>query len=206
MLAGENMTPKEIIDKINKLSKEVFEFDFQEYLLDSKRDFWGLTIDNINFKHNVLFGNPDSDIVNQVNRIFQQNREDARCEAGYRVDVGSYFRNTKIQADVFLINLDRLNDSIENLDALLLHELCHMVIDSKMIEKKLAHYVNSKDIYHGKRLYKKTDRYNERYTRHTEEFCIILSAASQRAGCIYEHYNGRWDVIDRAMKHGDISR
>jgi hypothetical protein len=72
------MTPKEITDKINKLSNEVLEFNFQEYIIDVKREFWGLTIDNINFKHDVLFGNPDSDFLNQVNDIFQRDRERMR--------------------------------------------------------------------------------------------------------------------------------
>ena len=198
------MTSKEIIEKIYIFAKDIFGFDFQEYLLGSKRDFWGLTIDNINFKHDVFFGNPDSDFLNQLNTIFQRFREKARCEAGYKVDVGSHFGNTNIHADVFLINPDRLNDSIEDLEALILHELCHMVIDSKIIKKDLVHYTNSKDAYHGIKLYKKTDQENERYTKHTEEFCIVLSAASQKAACKYEQYRDRWDVINRAMKHGDI--
>jgi hypothetical protein len=118
--------------------------------------------------------------------------------AGYRVDVGGHFRELSIDADVFLLNINNLSDGKEEIDSLLIHELCLMVLDSNNIDK-IKITTNQKDRYHGGKLHKRTDGDNVHITKHTIEFCNLLSAASNIAAIKYPVFNDRWGCINSAM-------
>lgn len=193
---------EEFRTRIYVLALEVFGLDFDDYLQShDNRAFWGITIESDVFKHNPLFGDPDPRFLTVANDFFQNSR---RCsEAGYKVDLGktAMFKELNLNADVFLINPERLADDILDLDALIIHELCHTVCDSGI---NLGVVLAKDDLYHGKKLYHKTDIENMNVTKHTEEFCNILAAAAAKAAKVLDGFKDRWDVINRAMKHGDI--
>jgi hypothetical protein len=76
-----------------------------------------------------------------------------------------------------------------------------MIIDSSSLNEIDA-IIGEKDKYHGGKLYKKTDIENERITRHTVQFCNLLSTACEIAAKKYPNeFNDRWDCINSAMRY-----
>lgn len=190
-------------DRIYHLAKEAFRINFDEYLRRKKnRSFWGITIENDKFQHNALFGNPDPRFLSIANQAFKGHKN--QSEAGYRVDLGSVttFASLGLNADVFLINPERLSDEQLNLDALIIHELAHMVVDADLTSQ-IASKPTRKTTEIGNKMYKGTDREVMHITKHTKEFCLVLASAAtlcwKKLG-----YKDAWDVVARAMKHGDL--
>ncbi len=164
----------EIKNRIYKYAAEIFCLDFDSYLKENNRNLYGVLINPEKKKFEHLFGDMPDNFLPTINTQFHD------TIAGYRVNVGGHFITIDVNADVFLINKNNINDPEKETDALIIHELCHMIIDSNSLEK-INFQINSKDIYHGNKLYKKTDYVNQRITRHTEEFCHILAAGWGRA-------------------------
>lgn len=144
------------------------------------------------FEH--LFGDFPDNFLTTINKQFHD------TVAGYRVDVGAHFYELNINADVFLLNLHNLSDSEKEIDSLLIHELCHMVIDSNSLEKTTI-IISEKDWYHGNKLHKKTDVENERITKHTIDFCNLLTTVSEIASTKYSLFQDRWGCINSAMRY-----
>ncbi len=192
-------------DRIKLLAKLVFDFEFDQYLSRDNRCFWGITIDQKKHAHEVLFDNPHPKFLEIINEIYQKAGDKNNAEAGYRTSVGAlpFLSRFKLNADVFLINRERLADNELDLDALLIHELCHMVIDSGMIHH-VGLSISNDDKECGDRLYQKTDYWIAHTTRHDKLFCQLLCAAARKAFFELKKYSSCEDIIRRAMKHGDM--
>jgi len=184
----------DIQKRIYQLAIDVFGFDYGTYLEATGRVLLGVAINPEKREFEHLFGDFPDNFLPTINKQFHDTK------AGYKVDVGGHFPELGINADVFLLNVRNIDDSEKEIDTLLLHELCHMVLDSNgLSDAKIT--VDEKDKYHGNKLYKKTDVENENRTKHTEEFCELLSAASDIASKKYSVFQDRWDVINSAMRH-----
>ena len=84
-------------------------------------------------------------------------------------------------------------------DSLLIHELCHLLIDSGSING-IKTKITEKDKYHGSKLYRKTDQEHEQLTKHNLEFCILLAAAGEAAGQVHVEFKDRWDLINSSIR------
>ena len=184
----------DIENRIYQLASEIFGFSYQEYNETTGRVLLGVVINPEKMVFEHLFGSFPDNFLTIINKQFHD------TVAGYRVDVGAYFQELNINADVFLLNMNNLSDSEKEIDSLLIHEICHMVLDSNSLDKTTI-TINKKDKYHGNKLYNRTDVENERITKHTNEFCNLLSSASEVASTIYHVFLDRWDCINSAMRY-----
>lgn len=184
----------DIEQRIYKLAIDIFDFDYKKYTKATGRVLLGVVINSEKKKFEHLFGDFTDNFLPTINRQF--------CDtiAGYRVDVGAYFSELGMNADVFLLNVKNITGSEKEIDSLLIHELCHMVLDSNSLNETTV-TVNENDRYHGNKLYRKTDVENERITKHTKEFCNLLSAASEIATRKCSVFIDRWDCINTAMRY-----
>ena len=186
--------PLDIENKIYELAIDIFGFDYHKYRINTGRVLLGVLINPQLKKFEHLFGSfPDNFLVT-INKQFHD------TVSGYGVNIGASFHELEIQADVFLLNTNNLNDGVKGLSSLIIHELCHMVLISGEINNTNI-TIGSKDKYHGNKLYKQTDTINEGITRHTNDFCILLAAASEIAAQKYTLFNDRWDCINSAMRY-----
>jgi hypothetical protein len=193
-------------NSLHEIAKDIFGFDMETYLLENKRKLWGITIETKSYEHHALFGDPDPSFLKEASELYRKAGDKYNAEAGYKVNVGKIpsFSHLNINADVFLINPERLKNNISNLTALLIHELCHMVIESELI-KDIPLKIDKEAMQCGEEIYNKTDKLNENVTKHYLVFCQILAIASHKTQFIYNRlYTDKWDVIKRAMRHGDI--
>jgi hypothetical protein len=85
-------------------------------------------------------------------------------------------------------------------DTILLHELCHWVIDAKQLPMMTLR-LNSGDRYHGEKLFGRTDKDNQNETRHTEEFCILLAGSARRLAELRPSLGDRDDILSNAMRY-----
>ena len=176
---------------MKSICKEVFGIDFDKYLADhGNRALFGLLIDNDARKFEAFFGNPPA-------QLMAATFYDAL--SGYAVDVAKQVAGLKINADVFLVSKKLLEEDDKEFDPIVLHEVIHMVIDSRVLPDVWKN-LDATDQYHGNKLYKKTDTQNEKRTRHTEQFCALPAYAAQLLAELKNTYEDRWDVINRAMR------
>lgn len=180
--------------RIYQLAIDIFEINYEKYLEVTERVLLGVAINSEKREYEHLFGDLPDNFLSTINKQFVD------AIAGYRVDVGAHFPELGIKADVFLLNVRNIHDSEKEIDSLLIHELCHMVLDSKGLSGAKVS-ADVKDQYHGDKLYKKTNTKNENITKHTKEFCDLLSAASEIASKTYPVFQDRWDVINNAMRY-----
>lgn len=184
----------DIEKRIYQLATDIFGFTYQNYTKSTGRILLGVAINPEKREFEHLFGDFPDNFLPTINKQFHD------TIAGYRVDVGTFFPGLDIDADVFLLNVNNLADSEKEIDSLLIHELCHMIIDSNSINATAITFTE-KDRYHGNKLYKKTDVENEHTTKHTEEFCNLLAAVSDIASKKMEGFRYRSDWINSAMRY-----
>lgn len=183
-------TAEYLRDRIISLAKDVFNIDFNEYLKShSDREFWGAVIDKDKCEYRGLFGNPDKKFIEIANNNFYG------TEAGYCVDVANKFDDLNVNADVFFINQDRLKDTELDLEALIIHEICHMVIDAN-----IRFRIKPEDELNGIKQFEKLDKFLQDNPTHDLHFYKVLAAAAREASSIYD-YKDSFDVMNRAMKY-----
>lgn len=180
--------------RIYQLATDLFDFNYKNYTKVTGRELLGVKINPEKGKFEHLFGDFPDNFLLTINKQFHD------TIAGYRVDVGAYFPELNIKADVFLININNLAEGENDIDSLLIHELCHMVLDSNSLNDTSIN-ICEKDKFHGNKLFKKTDSENVRVTKHTEEFCNLLSAVSDKVPIKMNVFNDRWDCINSAMRY-----
>lgn len=182
-----------------RLAEDVFGFSFVEYLTrHGGRLLYGYLIDAENRRVEPLFGEPPAELTETINSRFVDSK------AGYRVDISGVFPSVRVNADVLLVAKDLVSASEVSLDTILLHELCHMLIDSK--HRSVVDFaIDKKDRYYGEKLFRKTDFENQTVTKHTREFCDLLAAAAQRLSELRHGFKDRAEVIQSAMRY-DLRR
>jgi hypothetical protein len=177
------------------IAADAFSFSFDDYSRRTNgRVLYGLLIDTDVNRLEALFGDPPQALMHAVN-----GRPIIDSKAGYRVDVAAVFPDVGVNADVLLLSKVALEFPRRALDALLLHEACHLVIDSGSLGYIAA--MDAKAAYYGDKLYKKTDTENERITKHTPEFCRILAGGAERLRLARpDVFADRWDALLESMQ------
>jgi hypothetical protein len=173
-----------------RIARDVFNFDFDDYLKENNRELFGITINADANRYDKLFGNIPENLLAAINTRFNNH------PAGYKVNVASTFETIETNTDLLLVRNDILFGDMKLLDALLLHELCHAVIDSSYIEK-LNVKRNVTDDKQGEKLFEYVmpdDNF------HDLEFCQLLSYAANIYKNVDSRFKNRQDVIDYAMK------
>lgn len=151
-----------LVNRLIDISKIAFDFDFNKYLEDNVKSILVFKIHKARKKYSLLFGDDIDNILECAN----SNYVDA--QAGYKVNVNDYFRKQS-KCDVFLISDEVLKSTPLHIDAIITHELAHMLIDSN------NQPVVSQEVKEmAKKLYNATDIENEKITRHNEEFCQLV--------------------------------
>lgn len=182
-------------DLICHYSTELFNLNFDDYLRQhDDRTVIGVMINPTEKKFEELFGEFPDNFLSTINKDFHVSK------AGYRVDIGAHFPDLEINSDVFLLNKELVDEPPESIDSLIIHELCHLMIDAKLLNDCEIPF-GKKDKYHGQKLYKKTDIINVHRTRHDEEFCTLLAYACEIAAQKSELFDDRWSAIDLAMRY-----
>lgn len=125
---------------------------------------------------NRLFGAiSDGDLVTFSEKAFANN-----FRAAFGVSAKVPAPTVSCDFDVLVIREDTLALPAIELDALLLHELCHWYIDADLqMTTPMPCCVDA--LRRGSDLYNRTDSYREYETRHTLSFCQLLCEASIRA-------------------------
>lgn len=179
--------------RIFELSQTVFGFDFVTYLKENKKSLFAVKINPDLKTYEEICGEIPVAFMNKINSNFVES------EAGYSYNIHKVLPGIDIVSDLFLIHGERLEDNQEKLDAIIIHELCHLMIEScNVINTSLV--MDDAAKYLGKKLWDKTDTENEHITRHTHEFCIVLAAASSNAHKRIPAFKSKLKVLDLAMR------
>lgn len=191
--------PSDIPVRLSTIAADIFDFSVDAYLAsNNSRSLFFYAIDLPTRSFLPVSGQPPQELTDLMNGRFVD------AMAGYRVAVQSVFPASGVNADVLLLSSELLSATPADIDTILLHELCHMLIDSKSREPSTT-AIDEKSRYHGERLYKKTDVENEAVTRHSPFFCSLLSMAAEKYATQYKTLADRWEVIDSAMRY-DLRR
>jgi len=180
-------------ERIFELSKEVFGFDFPKYLEVTNKSLFAVKINRKAKCYEELFGETPASILNVINRSFFE------AQAGYSYDLHNALPGVDIPSDLFLLCDERLDDKTHKIDALIIHELCHLIIDSNNVQNTTLEIDDSAN-YLGKKMWDNTDIENEAISRHTIEFCTVLAAASLNAMKYLSTFDSKLKVINQAMR------
>lgn len=148
---------EQIRRSLSELALQAFRFDLDGYLGAFERSLWGISFRDGVQSYQPLFGNPDVAAVATLPFVPSQ--------AGYRSDIGHELAG--VVADLFLIHEDRLSDEDFDLNALLVHELTHLLTDPDLrmlpkvapdpketeIVQRLKRLVPADDWYHDERFF-----------------------------------------------------
>jgi hypothetical protein len=186
------LTYEQIEKTLITYGSTLFPCSFSDYLSKNHKVIWGLLIDPAERKFHRLFGNITSNDLAQFNTGFHD------TIAGYKTDAKSVFPNLSADADVFLIAKQCLANSAKEVDALIIHELCHWYIDSGLqASHEIA--ISKTDRVEARSLYRRTGQVNEHITRHTIQFCELLCAVAGRAMKNSKMFSSRQEIVDLAM-------
>lgn len=188
-------TGNDIEDRFRALASEVFGLSVETYLAANHgRQLFGYAIDLPTRSFFPLFGSPPASLTEAMNRRFEDSI------AGYKVAVQTVFPIADLNADVLLLSTELSIAPENDFDTILVHELCHLVLDSNSLGLTNL-TLDQKSRYSGERLYKKTDRENEKFTKHSVQFCTLLAAAAERYAKHSSALPTRWDVLNSAMRY-----
>ncbi|WP_427501687.1 hypothetical protein ACQE3E_23725 (plasmid) [Methylomonas sp. MED-D] len=184
-----------IEERFRALATEVFGLSVEAYLAANHgRQLFGYAIDLPAHSFFPLFGNPPASLTEAMNRRFGDSI------AGYKVAVQEVFPIAGLNADVLLLATELSVAPESDFDTILIHKLCHLVLDSNSLGLTNL-TLDQKSRYSGERLYKKTDRENERITKHSVQFCTLLAAAAERYAKNSPVLSIRSAVLDSAMRY-----
>lgn len=185
------LTSNEIQGYIQKYGDSLFPIPLTEYFSQTKRVMWGLQINRDEGRNDPYFGEIAPSDMEQFNKIFYDSM------AGYRTKARDHFPSLTADADVFLISKQCLSLPTHEVEALIIHELCHWYIDSGLqMSSPIA--IGQMDRHMGKGLYNKTDR--GRIRQHTLEFCELLCAVAGRAIQCGAKFSSRKELVAFAMR------
>jgi hypothetical protein len=174
----------EVRARLRDLAWDVFAFDLDAYLAAFGRELWGVTCGSNAKAYRQLFGAPNIDAIASL--------PFAEVQSGYRSDVGHLLPG--VAADVFLVNAERLTDDEFDFDALLVHELAHLLTDPDLNElPMIAPEPARSEFVRRLRNFVSDDWY------HTERFFAIFVAGCRRLG----ELSGRstFDGIAAGLSH-----
>ncbi len=156
-----------ILKRVSYLSNLALGFDFENYLTINEKQIVVFEIDTLNRRYLLKEGETFDDILEKSNNKYFDSK------AGYLVDIKSKLQ-TQIEADLLLLSDIVLNSNPIDLDTIIIHELVHMLIESKN-ESNLE--LTEEAITIGGQIYKITDYHNVETTKHNLDFCKLLAQA-----------------------------
>lgn len=184
----------DIEERLKALASEIFGLSVETYLANHGRQLFGYAIHLPSRSFLPLFGNPPDSLTAAMNMRFVDSI------AGYKVAVQTVFPIAGLNADVLLLSTELSVAPESDFDTILIHELCHLVLDSNSLGLTNL-TLDQKSRYSGERLYKKTDRENERITKHSVQFCTLLAAAAERYAKNSTVLSTRSAVLNSAMRY-----
>jgi hypothetical protein len=187
------LTANEIHDIVLSRGDSLFPLGMSQYLSNTNKPIWGLLIDPNERRFQGLFGDIPPEDLEQFNTSFHHTK------AGYRVKARDHFPKLTSDADVFLISKECLALDPKDVEALIIHELCHWYIDSGL-QSSNPIGIGSTDRLKAKNWYRKTDQENEHMTRHTLPFCELLCAVAARAVHTFKGFPNREALLASAMQ------
>ena len=158
--------------RIREFTAELFDVNYDEYLSSKGRRI--LICFFLSSKGEVV--QSSAPVTSSIKDYFYS--AGFNSKAGYAISESVPKEESNINADLIFFSEDFLSISENEIDKLLLHELCHFLIDSK-IENSLGKSKSA--IKLGNWLYNCTDRDNENNTRHTLEFCLLLANVAEKS-------------------------
>jgi hypothetical protein len=180
--------PESMRDRVSRIYHDSFGIDFLDYLNGRGKEF-AVAVQN---SHTSTYEWLDADLGAEALSFINANRVDSK--AGLITKKQWQECKQKDYGDVLMLASTLLDDSDLCLDAMIFHELCHLVIDGEITIPDAA----SEDKLLGKMLHNRSDIANENQTRHDLEFCEIMA---QGARGLWPHgYSDAWDVIQYAMR------
>jgi hypothetical protein len=187
-------TAAEIENLLRRYGNGLFPHSFDEYLSKMRRQFWGLRVDPPSRRNIRFFGSMTEDDERTFNGgPFRD------AVAGYAVDVRSRFRTLSADADVLLIGTETLGFSGPDVEALIVHELCHWYIDSGTQGTHPVTFDSANKVQ-GETLYARTDPHMEPITRHDRSYCGLLCAVSALAVEVGAPFETPQHLVDAAMR------
>ena len=173
------------------LAQSVIGVDVDEYLHENEKRLYGLLIVDGGKAVSSMFGDPPEELLAAANA------RPSNSKAGFCVDVGDELR-IDVKGDVLLLGNEMLDESHEQIYAIIVHELTHFAIDSAN-DNLLSLEITSDDRKVAAELYSRTDRQAEHRTRHNEYFCQMLTVACRRWATDADFLSTQ-DAIDLAMR------
>jgi hypothetical protein len=170
--------------RLRDVARDVFAFDLEAYLATFGRELWGVICGSSSKDYRRLFGAPDIDAIASL--PFHE------VQSGYRTDVGHLLPG--VAADVFLVKADRLMDNEFNFDALLVHELAHLLTDPDLKELSMIAPEQA-----GSELVRRLISFVPDDWHHTGRFFQIFVAGCRRLGELTAQPT--LDVISAGLRH-----
>lgn len=180
----------DVQDRIFTLAQSTIGIDVHTYLNETDKSLYGLLIVDEGTSFDPMFGDPPNALLDAANA------RPADSVAGYCVDVGQALR-IDLRGDVFLLSEKMLDETDDQIDAIIVHELTHFAIDSGN-DDPLRSELTNEDRETATELYARTDRQMEYRTRHNEYFCQMLTVACRRWAASNDL--NTQDAIDLAMR------
>ena len=180
--------------RLLQIAADIFHFDFSEYLRRENKVLLGLLINREGRQCEPLFGAPPENILAEANRNY------LHSEAGYRVSGCRRFSRLEPHADLFLISTTVLAQTLPEIDALLVHELCHMLVDSEYVCDGMLQ-PTGQDAELVNTLYSAFERIEGLGTGHSPEFFGLLLAAAQQAATVLPGFTNQLDVLRKALQY-----
>jgi len=198
-------TGKDIQNRFYELAMAIFRFDFTQYLKERSKELYGIHLIMNKSRQavdcNIFFG----DIIPTLTSEIKQ-RGLLSVIAAYRVDADKELALPNIKADLLMLS-DTLLDADEKiLMALLTHELCHMVIDSK-ISHDLRIEQDARSEGEKVRTFTRYAKNgpNEHDCYHTDEWFALLYVACDKLAHAYNNlYANHQDATESALRYDSL--
>lgn len=189
------LTNDQIRECLFKYGDTLFPITLSQYLNETQRQLWGLYVNLKDKRNEHMFGNASANDI-----LLFNSKGVSDSLAGYRVNARDVFPNLSVDVDVFLLNVSCLELPVPEIEALIIHELCHWYINSGLLASNPLK-ISTSDSLVGKKLYKKTDVINEHITEHSLLFCNVLSAVAGNATKVPSNFLSRKQLIELAMNY-----
>lgn len=184
----------EINERINYISKIAFNFDFSAYLANESKSLLVFQIDSINKSYSLISGYDDDNFLGYANSNYWHSM------AGYRVDAHKLI-NKKNPRDVLLLANSILNSNPFHLDAIIIHEITHLLIDTNNFNY-ITIYPFIDEL--AKKLFNATDIEIIEFTKHDIFFCQLLIYGCSNYQSKTNNFKNLHETVVSAMKYDTI--
>lgn len=183
----------EIRCRLFEIATLVFGFDLGEYLRQENKELFGILINNVERRCVPLFGACPANLIDEANRQYLD------CKAGYRVNGCARHRRLDPNADLFLVSASLILEPRSTIDALMIHELCHLVVESEFVCQGMLQAAPEVDPLVNA-VHRPFDQVEGIFSIHSVEFCRLLVAASAKSVEVNIGFLNQEDAIAQAVQ------